>query len=91
MNQSLNLNSLLKSVGRHHAVIFIVVIVLLIAGSIFSLYRIVEDILNEPIEPTSTIPTFDEDTIKKIQKLHSSTDRIGNIVLPSPRENPFTE
>lgn len=77
---------------NHHPVVFIVSILLMLSGAIFSLYIIVEETLGQPIQPSTTITAFDEETIKKIQKLQVSSDDLEQLEFPSsPRSNPFVE
>ncbi|MDB5176671.1 MAG: hypothetical protein JWN75_339 [Candidatus Saccharibacteria bacterium] len=76
--------------AKHHPVIFITIITLLLAAAVFSLYQIL-DITSQPATATSTVTTFDKVTVDKIKKLHDSSDSTETLVFPKPRTNPFTE
>jgi hypothetical protein len=76
--------------AKHHPVIFITIVGLLLAAAVFSLYQIL-DITSAPTTPSSTTPVFDKATVDKIKKLHDSSDTTENLVFPTPRSNPFKE
>ena len=75
--------------AKHHAVIFISLIVLLLAVAVYVLYTASKVVSTE--EPVSTIGQFDQATVEKIKGLHDSTDTFDKLVFPTPRSNPFTE
>lgn len=75
--------------AKHHAVIFISFITLLLATAVYMLYMTT---LAKPVEaPASTINRFDQSTVDRIKNLHDSSDSSNKLVFPSPRANPFTE
>jgi cell division protein FtsL len=74
---------------KHHAVIFISFITLLLAIAIYTLYM---SSTAQPVDnPTSTIGQFDQATIDKIKELHDSSDATSELAFPESRSNPFTE
>ncbi len=87
----LNLNAIKKFFGKHHPVIFIAVTLLLLAGAILSLYLIVDQTLSAPLESTSTVADFDQETIDKIKELQNSDDSAEPLIFPTTRINPFVE
>lgn len=82
-------NPVVKFLGKHHAVLFISFIIILLSIAVYLLYL---SITVEPtLQPASTIGEFDTETIEKIRTLHDSADDTTQIVLPTPRANPFIE
>lgn len=77
--------------GRHHPVLFISTLCLLLAIAVFSLYEVLTLTASDPIKATSTVSGFDEKTVQKIKGLHDSTDTDDSVNLPSSRPNPFVE
>lgn len=74
---------------KHHAVLFISLITLLLSLAVYLLYMAT---LAKPAEaPVSTITRFDQATVDRIKNLHDSSDSSNKLVFPSPRANPFTE
>lgn len=90
-SQSISLKPLNDFIAKHHPVIFITVVILLLASAIFTLYLSTNSSLNQTREPTNTIGAFDKTTIDKIKNLQSSNDTKSTLVFPTPRSNPFTE
>lgn len=84
-------NSVRRFFGRHHPVVFISVISLLMAIAIFLLYQVFASTNSPQPENSSTISDFDQKTIDKIKTLHDSSSADTTITLPSPRSNPFVE
>lgn len=79
-------------IGRHHPVLFITAMALLLGVAIFTLYQISTLSLAEADETQPTLGAFDQKTVDKIKDLHISSD--GNnstLVFPTPRSNPFIE
>ena len=76
--------------AKHHPVIFITIVTLLLAGAVFSLYQIL-DVSSTPVQANDTVMTFDKATADKIKNLHDSSDTTDKLVFPTPRTNPFTE
>ncbi len=91
MKGSINTSVITNFISKHHPFIFTVSILLIIAGSVFSLYQIVNDVLSKPILPSSSVTSFDSETIEKIQKLHDSDIDTATLIIPSGRYNPFIE
>ncbi len=77
--------------GRHHAIIFIVIVSLLFAVAIFTLYQIFIIAATPTTNGNSTIGGFNQKTIDQIKELHDSSNANTTITLPSPRPNPFVE
>jgi len=77
--------------AKHHPVVFISIILLLLALAIFLLYGLLAIANSTETDTTSTIRPFDKTTIDKIKQLHGSGDSPEPIVFPSPRVNPFVE
>jgi len=89
--QLYNLTANIKAVfAKHHPVLFISFVALLLAAAIFSLYQVL-DITTAPASDNSTVTGFDKVTADKIKKLHDSSDSSENLVFPTPRSNPFME
>lgn len=85
------LKSIRSFFAHHHLVMFVAVVGLLLSYAAYSLYDVV---INPelPEAPKSQIDVFDEDTIKKINELQDNGSLTGtDLVLPSPRPNPFVE
>jgi predicted PurR-regulated permease PerM len=77
--------------AKHHPVIVISAILLLLALAIFLLYSLLAVANSTETNAPSTIQNFDKQTIDKIKQLHDSGDTPEPIVFPSPRVNPFNE
>lgn len=77
--------------GRHHPIIFILIIGILFAIAIFTLYQIFILAATPTTNGSNTIGSFDQATIDKIKQLHDSSNANTTITLPSPRPNPFVE
>ena len=93
MNQaSLGIAPLQKFIAKHHAVIFISFIAILLGVAVFALTAVMQK-AEAPAEnsASSTISNFDQETIDKIKKLHDSSDPSNNLTFPEPRFNPFVE
>jgi hypothetical protein len=92
MNQSLGIAPLQAFLSKHHAVIFISFIAILLGFAVYSLTGIMQK-AEAPAEHVSgsTISNFDQSTIEKIKKLHDSSDPSNDLTFPSPRFNPFVE
>jgi predicted PurR-regulated permease PerM len=80
---------LTQFLAKHHAVLFISFIMLLLALAVYFLY--VTSMVKQTETTTSTIGQFDQATIDKIKRLHDSSDASNKLVFPSPRSNPFVE
>lgn len=92
MNQLTLLLAPLKSfLAKHHPVLFISLITLLLAAAVYTLYDVVANATAPVEDATSTIVKFDQKTIDKIKELHDSSDTVEKLDLPSPRSNPFVE
>lgn len=79
-------------VKKHHAILFISLLAVIVAYAITSFYQALTISFEKPINTNSTIQNFDQKTVDKIKNLHDSSDTsVGPIVLPSPRANPFSE
>jgi uncharacterized membrane protein len=91
MNDLTNPRIIGKFFAKHHPVIFIVSILLLIAAAVFSLNQVIEQTLGQTPESQNTNLNFDQATIDQIKKLHTSSDAPESIQFPSPRPNPFVE
>lgn len=78
---------------KHHAVLFLSAIALLLAAAVFLLYTAVINASSTTAVTNSieTMSEFDQTTIDKIKKLHASGDPSDQLVFPTPRANPFTE
>ena len=90
-SQQLNLRVVKEFLEDHHPFIFIAFILLVVTGSVFSLYQIFDSELNVPTPTTSTIADFDQATISKINNLRDSSDEPEPLAFPSPRANPFVQ
>lgn len=95
MNADLSLSTISAPLklffGKYHATVFFTVVILLLAAAIFTLYSSIQqdEVAADPATITST--TFDTTTAKKIQTLRESNQSTKDLVLPSPRQNPFVE
>lgn len=78
-----------KFISKHHAVLFISFITVLLTVAVYMLYLVITIKPSEP--PVSTVDQFDTETIEKIRTLHDSAEDTTEIILPSPRANPFIE
>ncbi len=89
---SLGIRPIQQFLAKHHAVLFICFIAILLSIAIYALYDISRQAEASSDSLTaSTIAKFDQATIDKIKNLHSSTDTSQPLVFPSTRFNPFTE
>lgn len=88
---SLSLKPLQAFIAKHHPVLFITIVLLLLASSIFVLYDSTTTTLNQTRETTNTIGAFDKKTIERIKNLQSSNDSKSTLEFPTSRYNPFTE
>lgn len=79
--------------GRFHAVIFVVLVVGGLAVAVLILSDVVQSSTNTIQTSTDTISgsSFDQATIERIDKLKTSDDNAGELVLPPGRINPFVE
>lgn len=88
----LYINGFKKFVGRHHPVIFIASMGLALAACVGLLYWVLVLTSVDDSTTTSTITSFDQETIERIKNLNISTNSAGaTLTLPSPRSNPFVE
>lgn len=88
----IGLRPLQQFFAKHHPVLFICLIALLLSAGIFSLYDVSRQAeASVDTKSSSTIANFDQATINKIKNLHSSTDVSEALVFPSARYNPFVE
>ena len=77
---------------RHHPIIFISLVGLLLAGAVFTLYQVLALSSVDASSTTSTIGNFDKKTVDMIKNLQISSDKnTSDLVFPSPRPNPFVE
>ncbi len=88
---SLSLTPLKSFVRKHHPVLFISLICILLAGAIFALYQVLDVSSQDESSATSSIGQFDQKTIERIDSLSASGDNSESLVFPSPRPNPFAE
>lgn len=79
--------------GKYHATIFFTAIILLLAGSILSLYLTTTQSLSTQVTGENEIvsSTFDDKTAEQIQELRESNESTSDLVYPSSRSNPFVE
>ncbi len=83
-------NSIRSVLARHHPVLFISALCLLLGAGVYSLYEVLS--ITSTTGGTSSIAPFDQKTIDKIKNLHSSTDSNSTaLTFPAPRSNPFVE
>lgn len=88
----LYVNSFKKFIGRHHPVIFITSMSIALSVCIGLLYWVLILSNADEVETTSTITSFDKETIERIKNLNTSSNSDdATIILPSPRPNPFVE
>lgn len=92
MNQSLGIAPIQSFIAKHHAVLFISFIAIILSIAVFSLTTVMQkaEAPDDSVASSST-SSFDQPTIDKIKKLHDSSDVSNDIVFPSPRLNPFVE
>jgi hypothetical protein len=84
------MNSTRTILARHHPVLFITALCLLLGAGVYSLYEVLS--ITSTTGGTSSIVPFDQKTIDKIKSLHSSTDSNNTaLTFPTPRSNPFVE
>lgn len=76
---------------KHHTVLFISFIAILLMLCIYFLYSTVIQNPMTSEETTSTISQFDQKTIEKIKNLHDSSDASQTLQYPTGRINPFVE
>lgn len=77
---------------KHHAILFISLLGLIVAVAVIALYQALTVAFEKPVSTSSTIQTFDQKTVERIKNLHNSSDNSATaLVLPSPRSNPFSE
>ena len=78
--------------AKHHPVLFICLITVLLSVGIYSLYGVSRQAeASTDSQGASTIANFDQATINKIKNLHTSTDASEALTFPSSRYNPFIE
>lgn len=79
--------------GRYHAVIFVVIAVGGLAVAVMILNNIIQSSTSEAAPQTvaELNASFDQDTIRRIEKLKTSTESTDDLVLPPGRINPFVE
>lgn len=77
--------------AKHHPVLFITCVLLLLSLAVLMLYSVLNEATPSEESSASTISQFDKATIEKIKELHDSSDTPDAIKLPSPRPNPFVE
>jgi hypothetical protein len=84
------MNTIRTLLARHHPILFIIVLSLLLGLGVYSLYEVLS--ITSSTGGVSSITTFDKKTIDKIKNLHSSTDSNDTtLTFPTPRSNPFVE
>ena len=77
---------------KHHPVIFISILTLLLGAAIYSLDQVlVASSDTSDMTNSSTVSDFDQKTIDKIKQLHISSDGGEQLIFPSERANPFAE
>lgn len=77
-------------VNKHHAVLFISIIALLLALAVYILYETSNTTVSND-NPISSIGQFDKVTIEKIKNLRDSNTGNDKINLPCPRQSVFTD
>lgn len=79
-------------VKKHHAILFITLLALLLGLAVAAFYQSLTITFETPIDTTSTVQSFDQKTVDKIENLHDSSDSAANaLTFPSSRTNPFSE
>lgn len=80
-------------IGRFHMVIFVVLVFGGLAVAVMILNNIIQSSTSTAIPQTAAelSASFDQDTIKRIEKLKTSTELNNDLVLPPGRINPFVE
>lgn len=77
---------------RHHPVVVITLICILLGAAIYMLVLVQLEGLNSSQPPASTITGFDKTTVEKIKSLQESEEQdTKELKFPSPRSNPFSE
>jgi hypothetical protein len=77
---------------KYSVTIFVVVLVGGLATAVLLLNQILQQSSNaEGYTSSLDITTFDQQTIDRINSLHSSTEADSSVTLPNGRINPFTE
>lgn len=83
-----------KFLHKHHPVLFILLISILLGSAILFLTMIIQapqtsdDVLSEQARISDS---FDEATVKRIENLRDSADANQSVSFPSTRYNPFVE
>lgn len=89
---SISLRPLRLFFAKHHAVLFLSCIFLLLALAVYLLYAAIIEANNTvTTNNIETVGKFDQATIDKIKTLHASGDPSDQLTFPSPRSNPFSE
>lgn len=91
MKTSINLDVVYKFLSTYHATTYVVAIVLIFAGVIFSLYQIITETLDQPIQTNENTVIFDKEVIDKINLLRESSENDTEVIYPEARSNPFIE
>jgi hypothetical protein len=78
-------------ISKHHPVLFIAFVGLLLAGAIYYMYQVLILTNDSEIATTSVVSHFDQQTIDEIKALRDTTSGNETVTLPSPRSNPFAE
>lgn len=88
----LYIDNVKKFIGRHHPVIFITGVSLALAACVGLLYWVLVLTSVDESTTTSTITSFDKETIERIKNLNiSSNSADATLTLPPSRPNPFVE
>lgn len=77
--------------SKHHAVMFIAVIGLILSGGILYMYNVIQPAFSEPDIAVSSIKEFDKVTIEKIKNLRDSNSTNSGVDLACPRIGVFSE
>lgn len=93
MNElALSLRPVHKFLSKHHPVIFICFIAILLSIAVYSLYDVMKAAeVPSDSTATTTATQFDEKTIDRIKKLHNSSDTSDALTFPTSRFNPLVE
>lgn len=92
MNQlTIALAPLRKFFEKHHVVLYISFIAILLIVCIYLLYSAAVQTPIDDSATTNAMSQFDQETTEKIKKLHDSSDTSQALSFPTGRINPFVE
>lgn len=84
--------SMRRFMKRHHSLLFIIFLGILLVTAVFSLYQALSVIFTGDQNTNSKILQFDQKTVEKIKNLQDSSERSDSkLVFPAPRSGPFDE